>query len=107
AGFHVVFVGASVPAVDLSDYLAAKEPFAVTLSCSISSALANAARSIAIAHELGIPVVAGGRAVSIESRATRLGADACAASARDAATVLEGWIRTPPVPLRAAPRPIG
>jgi methanogenic corrinoid protein MtbC1 len=105
-GFHVVFLGAAVPADDLGEYLAAQEPFAVTLSCSISSALANAARSIAVAHQLGIPVVAGGRAVSSEVVATRLGADAYAESARDAATILERWVRTPPAALRPAPLPI-
>ena len=79
-GFRVLFLGASVPAEDLRDYLEVQQPLALALSCSIGAALSGARRCVAVAHEVGIPVVCGGRALS-ESRARALGADAFAALA--------------------------
>jgi methanogenic corrinoid protein MtbC1 len=105
-GFRSVFVGAALPPADLAEYLEVQEPFALALSCSISTALAGAAMSTAVAHERSIPVVAGGRALPAAARALRLGADAVAASGRDAANVLHGWVEAPPESLRVAPEPI-
>ena len=79
-GFRVLFLGASVPAEDLRDYLEVQQPLALALSCSIGAALSGARRCVAVAHEVGIPVVCGGRALS-ESRAQVLGADALRALA--------------------------
>ena len=62
-GFRVMFLGASLPADDLADFLDMQQPFALALSCSIPTALVGAARSVAAAHELGVPVVGGGRAL--------------------------------------------
>ena len=52
-GYRVMFLGASLPAADLADFLDLQHPFALALSCSIPTALVGAARSIAAAHELG------------------------------------------------------
>ena len=60
-GFRVMFLGASVPAADLGDFLDLQQPLALALSCSMPTALVAAARSVAAAHDLGIPVVGGGR----------------------------------------------
>lgn len=102
-GFRVLFLGASVPAEDLGEYLEVHQPLALALSCSIGAALSGARRSIAAAHEVEVPVVCGGRALS-ESRARALGADAFARSPQDAIDRLRTWSLAP-VPLAPGPPP--
>ena len=102
-GFRVLFLGASVPAVDLGNFLDSQQPLALALSCSIPTALAGAARSVAAAHEVGVPVVGGGRALPTAERATRLGLDALAQSPRDAVEILRNWEQSPPRRFAAAP----
>ena len=95
-GWYVSFLGASVPAAHLSTYLQQHEPAAVLLSISLSVRLSAARRSVAAAQRAGVPVLAGGRGFGDTQRwAHRLGADAWAAGAVEAAAVLEGW---PPPP---------
>ena len=106
AGYRVMFLGASVPAADLADFLDMQQPFALALSCSIPTALVGAARSIAAAHELAIPVVGGGRALPTRRRATRLGFDALALVPGDAVTILRTWEESRPSDLVPAPAPI-
>ncbi|MEY2397036.1 MAG: MerR family transcriptional regulator, light-induced transcriptional regulator [Actinomycetota bacterium] len=105
-GFDAVFLGASLPPEDLGDYLRAQEPYALILSCSVTAALASAARSVAAAHDEGIAVIAGGSALPDEERATRIGADSFARSARDVTLTLHDWAQTPPSSLQVAPDPI-
>lgn len=105
-GFDAIFLGASLPPEDLGDYLRSQEPAALVLSCSLTAALASAARSIAVAHEEQIPVIAGGRALADETRGAQLGADSCALSPRDVLATLHRWTQTPPDSLRVAPDPI-
>jgi methanogenic corrinoid protein MtbC1 len=104
-GYRVLFLGASVPAPDLADFLDMQQPFALALSCSIPTALVGAARSVAVAHELGIPVVGGGRALTTHERAARLGLDALARVPSDAVRVLRDWELSSPR-LAVAPGPI-
>ena len=104
-GFRVLFLGASVPAEDLRDYLEVQQPLALALSCSIGAALSGARRCVAVAHEVGIPVVCGGRALS-ESRARALGADAFARSPQDAVDRLRMWSLAAPAPLAPGPPPV-
>jgi len=105
-GFRVLFLGASVPADDLADFLDLQQPLALALSCSMSAALAGAARSVAAAHEVGVPVIGGGRALPTEVRAARLGLDALARSPRDAVDILRSWELAHPDRLVVAPDPI-
>jgi methanogenic corrinoid protein MtbC1 len=105
-GFRVLFLGASVPSGDLADFLELHQPLALALSCSVATALAGAARSVAAAHEAGIPVVGGGRALADGARATRLGVDAFAASPSEARAVLREWDLAPPDEFAAVPEPI-
>lgn len=102
-GFRVQFLGASVPAADLGDFLDLHRPLAFALSCSMPTALATAARSVATAHDLGIPVVGGGRSIASIDRATRLGIDALARVPGDAVRVVRAWELSPPGHLGAAP----
>ena len=106
AGYRVMFLGASLPAADLADFLDMQQPFALALSCSIPTALVGAARSIAAAHELAIPVVGGGRALPTRRRATRLGFDALALLPGDAVTILRTWEESPPGDLAPTPDPV-
>jgi methanogenic corrinoid protein MtbC1 len=105
-GYRVMFLGASLPATDLADFLELQRPFALALSCSISTALVGAARAIAASHELDIPVVGGGRALPTHERATRLGFDALAHVPGDAVKILRAWELSPPGSLNPAPGPI-
>ena len=105
-GFRVLFLGASVPADDLADFLDLQQPLALALSCSMATALAGAARSVAAAHEVGVPVIGGGRALPTEVRAARLGLDALARVPRDAVDILRAWELSHPDRLVVAPDPI-
>ena len=105
-GFRVMFLGASVPAADLGDFLDLQRPLALALSCTMPTAFVAAARSVAAAHDLGIPVVGGGRVLATEERATRLGLDALAWVPGDAVQILRAWELSPPDLLAPAPGPI-
>jgi methanogenic corrinoid protein MtbC1 len=103
-GYRSVLLGASLPAPDLADYLERQAPLAVALSVSMPAALYRAVASIASAHELGVPVVAGGRALrDDELLARRLGVEAWAPSADAAADVLDGWQANGRPPLTSVP----
>jgi methanogenic corrinoid protein MtbC1 len=101
-GFRVLFLGASVPAEDLGEYLDLHQPLALALSCSIAAALSGAARCVTAAHDAGVPVVAGGRALT-PSRARTLGADAFAGTPQDAVDRLRMWELDAPEPLATVP----
>jgi methanogenic corrinoid protein MtbC1 len=106
-GFRALPLGASIPPSDLAEYLEMQQPLALALSVSVSSVLANAARSIAVAHDAGVPVVAGGQGFGgREARARRVGADAFAPSASDALEVLRAWEVARPQSLAPAPPPV-
>ena len=102
----MVFLGASVPSAHLGDFLEMQQPIALALSCSVPTALVGAARSVEVAHELGIPVVGGGRALPTADRASRLGIDALAHVPGDAVRILRSWELSPPDRLAVAPAPV-
>ncbi|MDT7569977.1 MAG: hypothetical protein QOE05_151 [Actinomycetota bacterium] len=77
SGVRAVFLGPSVPADHLREYLVRLAPDALVLSATMPTSLAGAGRCIDAAHDVGIPVVVGGAAFGEdESRADLLGADA-------------------------------
>lgn len=80
-GHDVMFLGASVPAIDLEEFLESDPPDAVLLSCTMSSELVGARAVVEVAHEVGIPVIVGGRGFgSSGAWARAIGADRwCAA----------------------------
>lgn len=91
-GYPVSFLGASVPAAHLTAYLQQHEPAAVLISISLPVRLPSARRAVLAARQAGVPVLAGGRGFGDTDRwAHRLGADAWAADAVEAAGVLEKW----------------
>lgn len=77
SGAQVRFLGASLPADHLREYLARFQPEALLLSVTMPTSLPGAARCIDAAHDVGIKVIAGGAAFGLdESRARTLQADA-------------------------------
>jgi methanogenic corrinoid protein MtbC1 len=102
-GWDVVFLGASIPADHLARYLAGRTIVAVGVSCSVSVHLPGARRSIAAAHGVGMPVMAGGAGFgTTPARAVAVGADAWATSIEEADRVARSWSRG--VPALARPR---
>jgi methanogenic corrinoid protein MtbC1 len=90
--WDVVFLGASLPADQLPDYLNEVRPHAVGLSCTVAMYFSGARRCVRAAHSVGVPVVAGGAAFGdTDGRAMALGADAWASDVAGASTVLAGW----------------
>lgn len=105
-GYRTIYLGGSIPAADLGDFLEFHQPFALALGCSIPAALAGAAASAHAAHTAGIPVLGGGRALRNGERATRLGIDAFAPNSSAAIERLRGWEISPPSRLALTPEPI-
>jgi hypothetical protein len=75
-GWRVTFLGAAMPATHLRRYLADSTADVVSVSCTLASNLPGAARSIAVARQLGFHVLSGGRAFgSSPARARAVGAN--------------------------------
>jgi methanogenic corrinoid protein MtbC1 len=91
-GWDVVFLGASTPADHLARYLARRPVVAAAVSCTVPVHLPGARRSIVAAHQVGIPVVAGGAAFgTTPARALAVGADAWATSTEAADRAASAW----------------
>ena len=101
AGLDVTFLGPSLPARHLAEYLDPAPPAACGISCVALINLVGARQSIAAAHEVGVPVIAGGTAIRSAERAKALGADGWAATGPDATALIERWQRRPPILRRA------
>ncbi len=96
SGQGVVYLGASTPAEDVDRFIERRRPDALTITCSLALAYVGTARLSDAAHRHGVPVLAGGRALT-EGRAAALGADAWAPDAAAGAAILRHWRRSPPV----------
>ncbi len=95
-GYRTTFLGASVPAPDLKEYLAEEVPTAALLSSAMTMHLPAARAAIKASHETGVPVIVGGRAFGEGGRwAPTVGADAWVGSPREVAAVLESWDPNP------------
>lgn len=89
-GIEVAFLGASTPPDHLKSYLTGHPVTALGLSCSVPLQLPAAIDAVGVAHEVGIPVVVGGRAFAGNpERALAVGADLYAADAADVVLWLE------------------
>jgi diguanylate cyclase (GGDEF)-like protein len=96
-GVGVTVLGASTPADVVAEFLARSGADSLAISCSVPIFFLGTVRLIDAAHRQGIPVIAGGQAFgSSPRRAERLGADAWALTAADAAAILLGWKSQPP-----------
>jgi len=96
-GVGVTVLGASAPAEVVAEFLLRSGADSLAISCSVPIFFPGMVRLIDAAHRQGIPVIAGGQALgSGPRRAERLGADAWALTAVDAAAILLGWKSEPP-----------
>lgn len=101
-GADTVFLGASMPAAHVAEFLSRHQAEALAVSCNMPLFFTGVASLVEAAHSHGIPVLAGGRGLGPGPRwASRLGADSWAAGIEDAAGVLGSWRLEPPAP--AAP----
>ncbi|MEU4620137.1 cobalamin B12-binding domain-containing protein [Actinoplanes sp. NPDC023801] len=100
-GWRIEFLGANVPPSELSHYLGLRKPDALLLSVTLPGNLPQAHRCLQAARKAGVPSLIGGRGIGANGRyASQMAADAWAADALSAATVLSQW---PPRP-STAPR---
>jgi methanogenic corrinoid protein MtbC1 len=98
-GLGTQVIGASAPVEAVADFLRRSTCDALAISCTMPAFFPGVVRLVNLAHGSGVPVIVGGRAFGVNSRrALRLGADAWAASAADAATILGRWRAAPPIP---------
>lgn len=89
---RVTMLGPSLPADQLHRRLSMGDIDVLALSCTMPPNLIGAARCIAAAHDLGVPVIVGGRALGDSSRrASAIGADSWALEA-------EALLGPPPAP---------
>ncbi|MEO5900344.1 MAG: cobalamin-dependent protein, partial [Ilumatobacteraceae bacterium] len=95
-GFAITFLGASLPASHLSRFLHSNRDIdVVAISCSTPLAFAGVVSCVAVAHDAGVPVIIGGRALGIDrSRADSLGADLWAPDAESAVRLLHDPLPT-------------
>lgn len=107
-GWHVDFLGASVPGHHLVTHLQQTDADTVALSCMLPTRLPRAHAAIVACQATGVPVIAGGAGFGPDGRYARLfGADAWAPLADAAADRLAATDWPPPVvqPSRPAHRP--
>lgn len=87
-GLHISFLGPSMPARQLKAFIEQVHPDVVAVSCSTALSLDGVVSYVHVAHDAGVPVLAGGRAVSTVRRARTLGADLWAAQPSGAVDLL-------------------
>jgi diguanylate cyclase (GGDEF)-like protein len=105
-GIGVKVLGASTPPDAVADFLVRSGGDSLAISCSLPMFFHGAARLADAAHQQGVPVIMGGRAFGVDSHlAERLGADAWAPNAEEAARILASWAATPP-DVDAKPTPL-
>ena len=99
-GVGVTVLGASTPAPYVAELLGRRNADSLAISCSLPIYFPGVIRLIDIAHCRDVPVIVGGRALGTDGeRAERLGADAWALTAEQAAIILKQWrLAGPPIP---------
>lgn len=92
-GFRTTFLGASVPSGDLREFLEIEPPVALVLSVAMTTQLLGARAVVAAAHEVGVPVLVGGKAFGSDGQwSEAVDADAYVGSLRDVAGVVDTWV---------------
>jgi methanogenic corrinoid protein MtbC1 len=71
-GFRVTYLGTAVPVHHLRRYLADVDADAVAVSCTMTSNLVGAARTIRVARQMGFQVLTGGGAFGTTPKRSRL-----------------------------------
>lgn len=102
-GFIVAFLGPSTPAAHVARFVERHRPDALAVTCNLPLFFRGVARLADVAHAIGVPVLAGGRALQDgAARARLVGADGWAQDVAGAVAVLDAW-RGHRVELRPAP----
>jgi methanogenic corrinoid protein MtbC1 len=92
-GYRTTFLGASVPGDDLHEFLESEPPSVLVLSGAMTTHLLGARAVVAAAHDVGVPVLVGGKAFGSEGQwAEAVGADAFVPSLREVAGVVDLWV---------------
>ncbi|MEO7369881.1 MAG: cobalamin-dependent protein, partial [Ilumatobacteraceae bacterium] len=104
-GVGVTVLGASTPAPYVAELLSRRNADSLAISCSLPIYFPGVSKLIDIAHSQGVPVIVGGRALGTDGeRAARLGADAWALNAEQAAVILKRWrLGGAPIPRPSVP----
>jgi methanogenic corrinoid protein MtbC1 len=93
-GYRTTFLGASVPGEDLRDFLESEPPSALVLSGAMTTHLLGARAVIAAAHDVGVPVLVGGKAFGEDGEwSAAVGADAYVGALRDVAGIVDSWVK--------------
>lgn len=88
-GYDVTFLGPSMPPTHLARFLDRSRPDLLGISCSTPLTFEGVLSCVRVAHNAGIPVLAGGRGLGPDERRARvLGADLWAPSADAVAALL-------------------
>lgn len=87
-GLHISLLGPSMPARALKTFLERERPDVLAVSCTTALSLDGVISFVHVAHDAGIPVLAGGRAIPSPRRAHTLGADLWAADPAGALELL-------------------
>lgn len=101
-GTVVAYLGASAPADHIALFVERHRPDALAVSCNLPLFYAGLARLADVAHAHGVPVLAGGRALTGATTAAALGADGWTDNLADSLEQLASWRETTP-PVRAEP----
>lgn len=97
AGWHVDFLGGSMPADHLRAALQRTRPGVLAVSATLPLSLVGVAAAVDVAHELAVPVLVGGGAFQgSPHRAQMVNADGFAADLTAATATLRGWLDHPP-----------
>lgn len=98
-GYRTVLLGGRTVASDLGEYLESETPDALALSSAMAIHLIGARAVIKEAHDVGVPVVAGGNGFGVDGKwAVLVGADTWVPSLKEVAETLDAW---DPDPARA------
>lgn len=90
-GYRTLYLGTSVPAGDLGEFLQSAEADVLVISCTRPVHLLGARACVDAAHDAGVPVVVGGRAFATGDRWKQIGADAYAPKLSELGELLESW----------------
>lgn len=98
-GWRVRLFGPSVPTSHLGEALRRSRVDLLAVSCTVPLFLPGVVAVCAVGRDLGLPVLAGGRAFDpAGSRAARLGCSGHAPNASTASALLQKWLDDPPDP---------
>lgn len=93
-GYRTTFLGAGLPSDDLREFLEIEPPVTLVLSVAMTTHLLGARAVVAAAHEVGVPVLVGGKGLGSDGQwSEAVGADAYVGSLRDVAGIVSTWVR--------------